>query len=251
MYLGLAIALTTASLDKMKILFNRLSVHRHIPVEPAVEPVVSEKHERIEDSCKNKTIQITAPVRQLSELASVDSMDGHTFEYWCADLLRDNGFVNVSVTRGSGDQGVDVLAEKDGIRYAIQCKCYSHDLGNTPVQEVNAGRVIYHCHIGAVLTNRYFTKGAKDAAEATGVLLWDRNWIKDHLKEAKHEQPHTSRDPLLWDALKLVQAENCATISIVQNGLGIGYARAARIIDELEDLGYVGPFRGSTPREIL
>ena len=55
----------------------------------------------------------------------IDNMDGHSFEYWCADLLRDNGFENVSVTQGSGDQGVDVLAEKDGVKYAIQCKCYS------------------------------------------------------------------------------------------------------------------------------
>ena len=62
----------------------------------------------------------------------VDSMEGHDFEYWCADLLRKNGYENVEVTPGSGDQGIDVLAEKDGIKYAIQCKCYSKDLGNTP-----------------------------------------------------------------------------------------------------------------------
>ena len=105
-------------------------------------------------------------------------MEGHEFEHWCADLLKKNGFSNVEVTVGSGDQGVDVLARKDGIRYAIQCKCYSKDLGNKPVQEVNTGKTIYHCQIGVVMTNRYFTKGAKDAADATGVLLWDRNKLK-------------------------------------------------------------------------
>ena len=100
------------------------------------------------------------------ELNRIDSMDGHEFEHWCAELLKKNGYCSVEVTVGSGDQGVDVLAQKEGIRYAIQCKCYSKDLGNKPVQEVNTGKTIYHCQIGVVMTNRYFTKGAKDAAEA-------------------------------------------------------------------------------------
>lgn len=112
------------------------------------------------------------------ELEKVDSMEGHDFERFCASILSKNGFSDVEVTQGSGDQGVDVLAKKDGIKYAIQCKCYSSDLGNKPVQEVNSGKVIYHCHIGVVLTNRYFTSGAKQAADATGVLLWDRDKLK-------------------------------------------------------------------------
>ena len=117
-------------------------------------------------------------------LYKVDSMDGHQFEHWCADILSKNGFVNASVTPASNDQGVDVLAEKDGIKYAIQCKCYSSDLGNTPVQEVNTGKVIYHCHVGVVMTNRHFTTGAKKAADATGVLLWDRDYITTLLEKS-------------------------------------------------------------------
>lgn len=118
-------------------------------------------------------------------LTSIDFMEGHQFEHWCAALLQKIGFVNVEVTQGSGDQGVDVLAEKDGIKYAIQCKCYSSDLGNKPIQEVNTGKAIYHCQIGAVITNRYFTQGGKEAARATGVLLWDRDWIQENLKEVE------------------------------------------------------------------
>ena len=48
-------------------------------------------------------------------------------------------FENVQVTQGSGDQGVDILAEKDEIRYAIQCKSYKGELSNKPIQEVYAG----------------------------------------------------------------------------------------------------------------
>lgn len=114
-------------------------------------------------------------------IEETDGMEGHTFEHWCADLLLKNGFTDVEVTPGSGDQGVDVVAIKDGINYAIQCKCYSSDLGNKPVQEVHAGKNIYHCQVGAVMTNRYFTSGAKELAEATGVLLWDRDKLMEML----------------------------------------------------------------------
>lgn len=115
-------------------------------------------------------------------IESVDGMEGHDFEYWCAELLKKTGFVNVEVTPGSGDQGVDILAQKDGIKYAIQCKCYSKDLGNTPIQEVEAGRIYYGCHVGVVMTNRHFTQGAKDLAQKTGTLLWDRNFLEEFLE---------------------------------------------------------------------
>ena len=122
-------------------------------------------------------------------LLAIDRMEGLEFEHWCAKLLSDIGYSDVSVTQGSGDQGVDVLAQKDGVKYAIQCKCYSSDLGNTPVQEINAGKTIYHCHIGVVMTNRHFTTGAKQAAEATGVLLWDRDWIQNAITKRKSGNP--------------------------------------------------------------
>lgn len=110
--------------------------------------------------------------------AFIDGMDGHAFEHFCAELLRKNGFSEVAVTKGSGDQGVDVLAVKDGIKYAIQCKNYASPLSNKPVQEVNAGKAFYHCHVGVVMTNSTFTPGAKELAQATGTLLWDRTFLQ-------------------------------------------------------------------------
>ncbi len=105
----------------------------------------------------------------------VDDMEGHDFEQFCANLLKRNGFEEVLVTQASGDQGVDILAEKDGIRYAIQCKNYSSKLGNAPVQEIYAGKTFYHCHVGVVMTNSTFTQSAIDLADATNVILWDRD----------------------------------------------------------------------------
>lgn len=125
--------------------------------------------------------------------SSIDAMDGHDFEHWCAELLRRNGFTNVSVTPGSNDQGIDVLAYKDGLKYGVQCKCYSNDLGNKPVQEATAGRAVYGCDIAIVMTNRYFTKGAVEAAKATGVWLWDRDKLAQMVRDAKETGRHLAQ----------------------------------------------------------
>ncbi len=117
-----------------------------------------------------------------SPLYKIDHMEGHQFEQWCADLLQKNGFTDIEVTKGSGDQGVDIIAVKESVRYAIQCKCYSSDLGNKPVQEVHAGKSLYRCHVGVVMTNQHFTAGAKELAGATGVLLWDRDKLLEMLE---------------------------------------------------------------------
>lgn len=60
-----------------------------------------------------------------------------------------------------------------------------------------------------------------------------------------------SRDSLFDDALRMIIQHDNASASFLQRKLSIGYARAARILDELQQAGYVGPAEGSKPREIL
>lgn len=110
-----------------------------------------------------------------SPIKEYDKMEGHEFEYFCGDILSKSGFENVEITKGSGDQGIDIIATKDGIKYGIQCKCYSSNIGNKAVQEAFAGKTFYGCHVSAVLTNQYFTKSAQELAKRNGVLLWDRD----------------------------------------------------------------------------
>lgn len=136
---------------------------------------------------KPKKKQEAAAAPQPTGLARIDQMDGHEFEHFAADLLRKLGYERVEVTPGSGDQGVDVIAVKDGKRYAIQCKRYSQKLGNKPVQEVFAGKTIYGCSVAVVLTNNYFTEGAKEAARATGVELWDRDILRRMMDYANYK----------------------------------------------------------------
>ena len=77
--------------------------------------------------------------RKYARTKERDDMDGFDFEYYCADLLVADGFIDVQVTRSSGDYGVDILAEKDGVTYAIQCKRYSGLVGVKAVQEKAGG----------------------------------------------------------------------------------------------------------------
>ena len=113
----------------------------------------------------------------------LDGMEGHDFEFFCADLLERRGFVDVEVTRSSGDYGVDVLAEKDGVTYAIQCKRYDGPVGVKAVQEAYAGRDFYDRMVGAVMTNQYFTDPAVAAARKLKILLWDRGYLESMLEE--------------------------------------------------------------------
>lgn len=111
----------------------------------------------------------------------IDEMEGREFEYFCAELLKEYGYTSVHVTSASGDQGVDIVANKDNTRCAFQCKRYSSKLGNEAVQQVNAGRQIYSCFRAVVITNSYFTRGATQAARATKVELWDRDILQDKI----------------------------------------------------------------------
>lgn len=58
-------------------------------------------------------------------------------------------------------------------------------------------------------------------------------------------------DPLLPEAIKLVQQHDKVSASLLQRRLSIGYARAARMLDQIEAKGIIGPGKGAEPRDVL
>ena len=60
-----------------------------------------------------------------------------------------------------------------------------------------------------------------------------------------------AHDEMLPDAVEVILETKQASVSLLQRRLKLGYARAARIVDEMEEMGVVGPFVGSKPRQIL
>jgi HJR/Mrr/RecB family endonuclease len=102
--------------------------------------------------------------------AFCDNMTPAEFEGYCAEELRQAGW-NARVTLQSRDQGVDVVAEKNGVRIVVQCKLYSGPVGNKAVQEAAAGRAHEKADYGAVVTNNRYTSAAEQLAATNSVLL--------------------------------------------------------------------------------
>ncbi len=72
------------------------------------------------------------------------------------------------------------------------------------------------------------------------------------VREEKPEEPSDlGIDPMFPEAARLVFNHQIASVSLLQRRLGLGYARAGRIIDQLESAGIVEPFQGSKSRKVL
>lgn len=137
------------------------------PVSPEDAPFVEHLIARLEAIVER--IQDAAEVAELE--VDVETLDGVGYEHHCARLLTQGGW-NATVTKTSGDQGVDIVAERDGFRAVIQCKKYSKPVGNDAVQQVIAGREMYPGARGmVVVSNQPFTRSARALARQCSVLL--------------------------------------------------------------------------------
>jgi S-DNA-T family DNA segregation ATPase FtsK/SpoIIIE len=87
-----------------------------------------------------------------------------------------------------------------------------------------------------------FIKSQRESAYNDNMML---------LQEKKALAKTFEKDELFEEAVKLIMQTKQASVSMLQRKLGLGYTRAARLIDAMEDEGIVGPYRGSKPREIL
>lgn len=110
-----------------------------------------------------------------SEYEKVYYMSGFEFEKYCENILQKIGFTNVTVTQQSGDYGADILANKDFVTYAIQCKRYEGNVGNEAIQQIYAAKEYYKKDIAVVMTNSSFTESAKKMASQMNVRLWDKH----------------------------------------------------------------------------
>ncbi|KNE04273.1 restriction endonuclease [Helicobacter pylori] len=111
-------------------------------------------------------------------LQKIDAMNGFEFEEYSKIFFTSKGF-EVSITQKSGDYGADLIIEKDGIKWAVQAKRYSHKVSPKAIQEVVSSKAYYACEKACVITNSYFTQAAQKLAQANGVILIDRDeWVR-------------------------------------------------------------------------
>lgn len=146
----------------------------NVNIDKYSELIKQEEFEKSLLSPKNAT----TPILSISD---IDLMSGVEFEYFISTLFDNMGYFT-SITKASGDQGIDIIATKDGRKIGIQAKCYSGVVSNKAVQEVVAAKQYYKADKIMVVTNSKFTKSAIELAKANDVTLWDRAVLIEKMK---------------------------------------------------------------------
>ncbi len=97
-----------------------------------------------------------------------------------------------------------------------------------------------------------FIKGDRQANYDDNVMFEiERQAAIDKKQKTGLEEDGPSDDPMIKEAIRVVVENGMASTSLLQRKLKLGYARAARIVDEMEARGIVGPYEGSKPRKVL
>lgn len=98
------------------------------------------------------------------------SLSGTEYEKLCGRILEEVGW-NVTYTKGSNDQGVDIIAQRSSIVLSVQCKRHKSSVGNDAIQAVYAGASYYSATHACVVTTSSFTRSATELAHKTNVIL--------------------------------------------------------------------------------
>ena len=101
--------------------------------------------------------------------------------------------------------------------------------------------------------------GVLDFIKQGGGAQYDEAMIAEMEKKALPEKAGSgsdgseedNKDPALEQAVEVVIEAGQASTSLLQRKCKLGYARAARIMDEMEQMGVIGPYQGAKPREVL
>gem|GEM_PF-5943205 len=107
---------------------------------------------------------------------------------------------------------------------------------------------------GAFLSEEEVERIAEDVKAKGEPDYLDESYFLDDEEDAEFEgydSEGSENDPLMSQALRIIQERSVASASMLQRRLKIGYNRAARMIETMEEMGVVGPAQGSKPREVL
>jgi S-DNA-T family DNA segregation ATPase FtsK/SpoIIIE len=144
------------------------------------------------------------------------------------------------------------VASKIDSRTIIDASGAEKLLGNGDMLFIQTGhpepRRIHGALISGAETEKIvnFIKSQNYIASPTEIFTREEEDEKRVLQEEEERE-----DDLLQRAAELVIRHKQGSVSLLQRRLGVGYQRAARLIDQLEEYGVVGPYDGSKAREVL
>lgn len=188
-------------------------------------------------------------------LEYINELNASEFIDYTRYILGRLAYNNVDVINTNDDLKVDLLAEKDNFKYVVRCKLSSDLVNSDIVREAYEGKKYCGRNVAIVITNSRFSDGAIELSKDTGVVLWDKEVLLEMLTKVKglteNEIENGEEDPLYDEVVKFVVEYQKASASLLQRKFKLGYNRAARLIDLLEERGIIGQQNGSSPRVVL
>lgn len=152
------------------------------------------------------------------------------FEQRVALLLEDLGWKQVTVRGGSGDRGVDITAERDGLRFIIQCKRYNKPVGPSYVRDLVGALQIQQADRAILVATSAFTRQSQLEARGQAVELWDDRILLQRIDEAERlratQQPQRSQQTALLILRALGLNLVLAGIALLFGGLPVSNAEA-------------------------
>ncbi len=131
---------------------------------------ITRKHRDVAVTCVHDCVVEAMLQESTGGTAFDEGMSGADFEQFCAEELTKYGWT-VRLVGKSGDQGGDLIAEREAHRVVVQCKKYSSPVGNAAVREALAARHFHEGTAACVVSNALYTKAAEQLAATSGVHL--------------------------------------------------------------------------------
>lgn len=144
------------------------------------DEVVANYNSQIKDrrSKERRVLDLNKKVSALYEL------DPREFEEYIAELFKALGYENINLTPASNDKGIDILMEKNGKRYAVQCKKYKGVVGSPAIQTFIGAMEHAQANHGFFITTSTFSIEAEKMASDHPVELVDNIKLGQMIQEA-------------------------------------------------------------------
>jgi DNA segregation ATPase FtsK/SpoIIIE, S-DNA-T family len=199
----------------------------------------------------------------IDELADLMMVAPSDFEEIICRLAQMTRAVGIHLVVATQRPSVDVITGlikaniPSRIAFAVTSQVDSRTILDHPGAEKLLGRGdMLFSPIGATRPVRVQGSYISDAESQRLVEFWraqgQPEYVEDLIRagEGAASEADTDDDTLLADAARLVVRAGYGSVSLLQRKMRIGYVRAARLVDQLEERGIVGPAQGSSPREV-
>lgn len=151
---------------------------------PEVYPFIQELRTDLENyeyqinASKELDCQQQIKIQKVEDLLNVDP---YQFEHMSAQLLKEQGFTDIKVTKRSNDKGIDIVCRKGNDKYVAQCKRYSNNIGSPEMQMFIGAVLNARADRGIYVTTSEFTREAQVMARLNNIELVDKyklfEWI--------------------------------------------------------------------------